>query len=182
MHPVMSPDLEQQTRRQAERLREQLDTLGQAGSLAVDIGALQRVERGAAELRDALALLSGELRTHLASAELGFMPGPALDAFVPRHRQDWDKRLGTLAVAASAVQQWQGSDGRRAHRLFLIRGYIRGFAHLWRQHAEAPADPSPGSPFFEFACQWLDYADVRGDHEALIAGALESGWRRVDAP
>lgn len=176
--PPPDPGLDARVRAQAERLRDQLDALETAPPLAPDAAILQRVERAATDLRDALALLSAEDAARLTSAELGFMPGPALDAHVAGHREDWDGRLRRLAAGAAAARAWTGQAGLAAHREFLVRGYLRGFAHLWRERTGRPSDPDRGSPFFEFASRWLDHAGVEGDHEALLAAALGADWRQ----
>jgi hypothetical protein len=173
----ISPELDSKVRPQAERLRDQLDELASAPTQAPDVASLQRIARAANELRDILARLTTDAAARLTSAELGFMPGPALENHLDRHRQDWDQRLMRLAAGAQASGSWGGVDGQQSYQDFLIRGYIRGFAHLWRQHTEQAAEPDPGKPFFEFASRWLRYADVLDEHEQLIATALASDWR-----
>jgi hypothetical protein len=174
------PNLEDRAQQQAERLRDQLDALEIGWAPLADLAALQRVTRSAADLRRALALLPSDVAGHLLSAELGFMPGPAAQAFLARHRDDWDGRLAKLHAGAQAAQQWSGPDGQEAYRQFLIRGYVRGFAHLWREATGQPAEPQPGSAFFEFAARWLEHADVTEDHETILLAALSPGWRTGD--
>lgn len=170
--------LENMARAQAERLRDQLDELDRAPPLAIEQSTLQQIERQASRLRDSLAGLPTDFRALLASAELGFMPGAALDEFLPRHRDRWDQDLARIVAGAQAVRSWAGSEGQDCRREFLVRGYIRGFAHLWTQHASLPADPEPGSAFFEFASRWLAHADVTERYEERIADALDSDWRQ----
>ena len=52
-----------------------------------------------------------------------------------RHFQELDKQLSGIAQGAHAVREWRGEEGRAARRTFLIRGYIRGFAHQRLEHA-----------------------------------------------
>jgi hypothetical protein len=89
-----------------------------------------------------------------------FDAGPAVDAaepplvaFVDRHIQDLDKQLSGIVQGARAVREWHGEQGRAARRTFLIRGYIRGFAHQWR------------------------HAGVRDVDAKMLEVALGRGWR-----
>lgn len=170
--------MEATVRGQAERLRAQLAELAAAAPLAADAACLQAVATAATALRSALGQLPAELRPLLASAELGFMPGPTLDAFAPKHFQEWDKELGSLAEGCEAIGQWQGDAGREARRNWLIRGYIRGFAHQWRLagHGE-PDTSSADTPFCRFASQWLDAAGVTDHQHRRVAAALGPRWR-----
>lgn len=169
--------MEAEVRRQADRLRAQLAEFDAGSPIAAAEAPLAAVEQSAATLRAALQALPAESRTHLTSAELGFMPGPTLDAFVDRHLKDLDKQLSSLAQGARAVSEWDGESGRAARRTFLIRGYIRGFAHQWRQAGLGEPDTAAGSPFFTFARQWLEHAGVRDADAAMLQAALGSGWR-----
>ncbi|MEO8445601.1 MAG: hypothetical protein ABI567_11405 [Gammaproteobacteria bacterium] len=169
--------MEDKVRQQAERLRVQLAALDGAPPVLIDPAPLRRVEQAALALREALNAVPEDSRPHLTSAELGFMPGPGLDAFVPKHAQVQQKDLGSLAQGAAAVQTWIGASRRQAYREFLVRGYVRGFAHLWREHRPEPADNTPGSAFFEFAQGWLQFAGVAADHQRLIGAALQPEWR-----
>jgi hypothetical protein len=170
-------EMEAEVRRQAGRLRAQLAEFDAGPAIDAADAPLADVEEAAAALRRALDALPSGSRTHLTSAELGFMPGPTLDAFVPRHFQDLDKQLSGIVQGALAVRDWRGESGRAARRRFLIRGYIRGFAHQWRQAGRGEPDTAPGSPFFDFARQWLHHAGV-GDVEArMLEDALGRGWR-----
>lgn len=172
-----NPDLEDRAQQQAERLRDQLDALEIGWAPLADLAALQRVRRAADDLRGALAMLPSDVAGHLLSAELGFMPGSAARAFLARHRDDWDARLGRLVAGADAAQQWSGPEGQETYRRFLIRGYVRGFAHMWREATGLAADPQPGSAFFEFAGRWLEHADVAEDQESVLQAALAPDWR-----
>lgn len=170
-------EMEAEVRRQAERLRAQLAEFD--GGPAIDAAGppLAAVGEAANALRAALAALPPGSRVHLTSAELGFMPGPNLDAFVDRHFQDVDKQLSGIVQGARAVLEWRGEQGRAARRTFLIRGYIRGFAHQWRQAGRGEPDTAAGSPFSDFARQWLDRAGVSNVDEAMLRDALGRGWR-----
>jgi hypothetical protein len=170
-------EMEAEVRRQAERLRDQLAAFDAGSAVTVAEPPLAAVGQSAAALRAALAALPADSRTHLTSAELGFMPGPNLDAFVDRHFQELDKQLSGLVQGARAVREWRGEQGRRARRTFLIRGYIRGFAHQWRQAGRGEPDTAAGTPFFDFARQWLDHAGVREVDPKMLEDALGRGWR-----
>jgi len=170
-------ETEAEVRRQAERLRAQLAEFDVGPAVDAAEPPLAAVGEAAAALRAALAALPPGSRAHLTSAELGFMPGPSLDAFVDRHFQDLDKQLAGIAQGARAVSEWRGEQGRAARRKFLIRGYIRGFAHQWRQAGRGEPDTAAGTPFFAFARQWLDHAGVRDVDAQVLRDALGRGWR-----
>jgi hypothetical protein len=170
--------MEATVRGQAERLRAQLAELAGAAPLAVDGACLADVSAAARALRSALGQLPPEVRPLVAGAELGFMPGPSLDAFAPKHFQEWDKELGSLTEGCEAIGQWQGEAGRGARRDWLIRGYIRGFAHQWRQAGRGEPDTSTaGTAFCRFASRWLDEAGVTDQHHRRITAALGPRWR-----
>lgn len=170
-------EMEAEVRRQAERLRAQLAEFDAGPPVAAAEPSLAAVEQAATVLRTALAALPGGSRTYLTSAELGFMPGPNLDGFVDKHFQDLDKQLWSLAQGARAARQWRDEQGRPHRRTFLVRGYLRGFAHQWRQAGKGEPDTSAGSPFFEFARQWLAHAGVQNVDAKTLADALGKGWR-----
>ena len=100
--------MEDEIRRQAERLREQLGALEQAPPLAIDADALHAVGEAAAALRTALAALPREQRIHVTSAELGFMPGSALEAFADTRSagagRGGGKRMGGRGRARAAAR------------------------------------------------------------------------------
>jgi DNA-directed RNA polymerase specialized sigma24 family protein len=170
-------EMEAEVRRQAGRLREQLDEFDSGPAVDAAGPPLAAVGEAAAALRTALASLPPGSRAHLTGAELGFMPGPNLDAFVDRHFQELDKQLSGIAQGARAVREWHGEQGRAARRTFLIRGYIRGFAHQWRQAGRGEPDTGEASPFFDFARHWLDHAGVRDADAKMLKDALGRGWR-----
>jgi len=170
-------EMEAEVRRQAERLRAQLAEFDAGHAVDADEPPLAAVGEATTALRAALVALSPGSRSHLTSAELGFMPGPNLDAFVDRHFQDLDKQLSGIAQGARAVLEWRGEQGRAARRTFLVRGYIRGFAHQWRQAGRGEPDTAAGTPFFDFARQWLDHAGVRDVDARMLEDALGRGWR-----
>lgn len=170
--------MEATVRGQAQRLRAQLAELADAAPLAVEGAHLAEIAAAAAALRSALGNLPPGLRPLLAGAELGFMPGPNLDAFAPKHFQEWGKELGSLAEGCEAIAQWQGDAGREARRNWLIRGYIRGFAHQWRQAGLGEPDTSTDqTPFCQFASRWLGEAGVTDQHHRRITAALGPRWR-----
>jgi len=169
--------MEDEIRRQAERLREQLGALEQAPPLAIDADALHAVGEAAAALRTALAALPREQRIHVTSAELGFMPGPALEAFADKHAAGFDKTLGALAQGAAAVSGSAGEAGRAQRRAFLVRGYLRGFAHQWRQAGKGEPGTDEGSSFYELAARWLRFAGVDDVTPGLVRHALSRDWR-----
>lgn len=176
--PEATTRMEAEVRRQAGRLREQLAQLDASGPLALDPAPLERVAAAASALREALADTPSPLRSLLTSAELGFMPGPGLEAFAPRHAQEWDKELGSLAEGARAVAAWRGTGGREARRNWLVRGYIRGFAHQWRLAGRGEPDVEGADrAFLDFAATWLHYAGVTGDPARRCRAALGKGWR-----
>lgn len=167
--------LAKRARDQAERLDRQLARLD--GLPMGPSPELAQISAQAAALQAALESLPEELAAGLMSAELGFMPGQAATAALPGHRDDWQGRLDRLAQGAAAVQAWLGPEGMAAYRAFLIRGYLRGFAHLWREATQTEADPAAGSEFFDFAAGWLAHAGVRDDPAPFISAALASDWR-----
>jgi hypothetical protein len=170
--------MEATVRGQAQRLRAQLGELADDAPLAVEGARLAEIAAAAAALRSALGNLPPALKPLLASAELGFMPGPNLDAFAPKHFQDWDKELGSLAEGCEAIAQWQGEAGREARRNWLIRGYIRGFAHQWRLAGNGEPDTSTAeTDFCRFASRWLDEAGVTDQQHRRIVAALGPRWR-----
>ena len=167
--------LAKRARDQAERLGQQLARLD---GLPPGTGSnLAQISAQAEALQAALGSLPEELAAGLMSAELGFMPGPAATAALSGHGRDWQGRLRRLAQGADAVQEWLGPQGTAAYRGFLIRGYLRGFAHLWREATQMEADPAPGSEFFDFAAGWLAHAGVTDDPAPLLSAALASDWR-----
>jgi hypothetical protein len=170
--------MEATVRGQAERLGAQLADLASAAPLAADAPGLEEVAAAAQALRSALGRLPQDLRPLLVSAELGFMPGSGLDAFAPKHFQDWDKELGSLAEGCEAILQWRGESGGNARRNWLIRGYIRGFAHQWRQAGLGEPDTSTAeTAFCRFASRWLTEAGVADHHHRRITAALGPRWR-----
>ena len=169
--------MEAEVCRQAERLRAQLADFDDGPAVDAAEPPLTAVGEAATALRAALAAIPPGSRTHLTSAELGFMPGPNLDAFVDRHFQELDKQLSGIAQGAHAVREWRGEEGRAARRTFLIRGYIRGFAHQWRQAGRGEPDTASGASFFDFARHWLEHAGVRDVDARMLADALGRGWR-----
>jgi len=171
--------LAKRAREQAERLRQQLAHLDEL--LPGTGSGLAQISAQARALQAALGALPQELAACLMSAELGFMPGPAASAALPGHGRDWQGRLSRLAQGGEAVQEWLGPDGTAAHRAFLVRGYLRGFAHLWREATQTEADVTVGSEFFEFAAGWLAHAGVTDDPAPLLGAALASDWRNSSA-
>jgi len=167
--------LAKRARDQAERLGQQLARLD--GLPMGPCPNLAQISAQAAALQAALESLPEEMAAGLMSAELGFMPGKAATAALPGHGRDWQGRLRRLAQGADAVQEWLGPDGTAAYRAFLIRGYLRGFAHMWREATQAEADPAPASEFFDFAAGWLAHAGVTEDPAPLLRAALASDWR-----
>jgi hypothetical protein len=167
--------LAKRARDRAERLGQQLDRLD--GRPMGPGAKLAQISTQAAALQAALASLPEELAAGLMSAELGFMPGKAATAALPGHGSDWQGRLRRLGQGADAVQEWLGPDGTAAYRAFLIRGYLRGVAHMWREATQTDADPAAGSEFFDFAAGWLSHAGVTDDPAPLLSAALASDWR-----
>ncbi len=169
-------ELAKSVRSQAERLGQQLERLD--GLPKGPLGpTLAQISAQAEALQVALESLPEDVAAGLMSAELGFMPGPAATAALPGHGREWQGRLRRLAEGAAAVQEWLAPEGVLAYRAFLIRGYLRGFAHLWREATQTEADPATGSEFFQFAAGWLAHAGVADDPAPLIRAALSSGWR-----
>lgn len=178
MSGAVAGAMEAEVRRQAERLREQLAALDREPPLASDTTVLGRVDAAATALRRALGEVPPDLRSLLTAAELGFMPGPNLEAFTPKNFQDWDKDLASLAQGCEAMVQWQGEAGREARRNWLIRGYIRGFAHQWRKAGMGEPDmATEEGGFMAFAARWLHHAGVTENLPGRVRAALGPGWR-----
>ncbi len=165
---------------QGARLAAQLQALAGAAAPAADPAALAAVAGAAAALRAALADLPGPVAAWLASAELGFMPGETLTQFLPRHRDEWQRELRNLAAGATAVAGWTDpAAGAARYREFLVRGYLRGFAHLWRTHRKSEPPLAADSPFVVLVAAQLEAAGIAGDPVLLLGGALASDWRTV---
>lgn len=164
--------------RQGARLAAQLAALAGADPHPAADAALARVAAAATELRAALRAVPAEVSAALASAELGFMPGPTLEGFVAKHRADWDKELGSLTAGAVAVAGWaDAAEGPARYRAFLVRGYLRGFAHQWRLHRKSEPPLEAGSEFVTAVAAELGAAGISGDTVALLRSALASDWR-----
>jgi hypothetical protein len=95
------------------------------------------------------------------------MPGETLTQFLPRHRDEWQRELRNLAA------------GARRYREFLVRGYLRGFAHLWRTHRKSEPPLAADSPFVVLVAAQLEAAGIAGDPVLLLGRALASDWRTV---
>lgn len=163
---------------QGARLAAQLRALDGADAPLADPGALVAVAEAAGALRAALAALPEPAAGWLASAELGFMPGATLAQFLPRHRDEWQRELRNLAAGATAVAGWTDpAAGAARYREFLVRGYLRGFAHLWRTHRKCEPPLAAGSPFVGLVEEQLRAAAIRDDAVTLLARALASEWR-----
>lgn len=163
---------------QGARLVAQLRALDGAVAPLADPAALGAVAEAAGALRAALAALPEPVAAWLASAELGFMPGETLAQFLPRHRDEWQRELRNLAAGATAVAGWTDpAAGAARYRAFLVRGYLRGFAHLWRTHRKSEPPLDPGSPFVLLVARQLQAAAIPADAVALLRGALASDWR-----
>ncbi len=165
---------------QGARLVAQLRALDGVAAPAADPAALAAVAAAAGALRTALADLPAPAAAWLASAELGFMPGETLTQFLPRHRDEWQRELRNLAAGATAVASWADrAAGASRYRAFLVRGYLRGFAHLWRTHRKSEPPLTAGSPFVLLVTAQLAAAGITDDPGLLLDGALASDWRTV---
>ncbi|MEC9375091.1 MAG: hypothetical protein VYA80_01825 [Pseudomonadota bacterium] len=131
------------------------------------------------KLNQAIHVLPGDIRRLIHTADTGFASN---GEWVNENIKQQNIQIEKLARAAKMVSIWLSSEGAEVEKNFIIRGNIRGWAHVWRKEEKGTAKIESDLKFIEFAKDCLSRAGINDNQTERIDKALGSDWRTAEHP
>ena len=160
----------------ADRLVEGLEKLNSINSSPEAEEALN-FSTLANKLNQALHILPNDIRKLIHTADTGFASN---GQWVDENIKQQNSQIKKLARAAKMVSIWLSPEGDEAERAFIIRGNIRGWAHVWRKEKKGTAKIESDLKFIEFAKDCLSRAGINDNQTERIDKSLGSDWRTAE--